>query len=102
MTSLPTIERSMVIISYPHPVPYLLKTYLINLLLSIDVLNRKVKGEDRDVGRARSKAINDRKVKLLSDYLSTKKSNQFQDKRFGENDTNMTLGALLYYNYSCS
>jgi len=45
-----------------------------------DILNRRVKGEDRNVGRARAKAIDARKSKLLEEYKSSKKSNTFLDR----------------------
>lgn len=61
-----------------------------------EVVNRRVKGEDRNVGRARSKvkfvnytdlesniiskAVDDRKKTLLADFISSKKSNTFSDK----------------------
>lgn len=45
-----------------------------------EVVNRRVKGEDRNVGRALAKSIEERKTKLLADYKSSKKSNVFADK----------------------
>lgn len=45
-----------------------------------EVLNRKVKGEDRNVGRALAKSIEIRKKRLLQDYQSSKKSNSFIDR----------------------
>lgn len=45
-----------------------------------EVLNRRVKGEDRNVGRALAKSIEIRKNRLLHDYQSSKKSNSFIDK----------------------
>jgi len=45
-----------------------------------EVLNRRVKGEDRNVGRALAKSIEIRKKRLLRDYQSSKKSNSFVDK----------------------
>jgi hypothetical protein len=38
-----------------------------------EVINRKVKGEDRNVERARDKAIDERKKKLLKDYHSNRR-----------------------------
>ncbi len=64
-----------------------------------DVLNRKVKGEDRNVGRAREKAIDERKTKLMKDYQSNKKSNSFMDKRFGESDTNLSLEEKMFMRF---
>jgi nucleolar protein 14 len=45
-----------------------------------DVLNRKVKGENRNVGKALSKSIEIRKKTLLSDYQKNKKSTTFIDR----------------------
>jgi hypothetical protein len=45
-----------------------------------EVVNRKVKGEDRHVGRAMAKAVEERKKRLLSDYKSNQKRNVFVDK----------------------
>jgi len=64
-----------------------------------DVLNRRVKGEDRNVGRARAKAIDDRKKSLMKDYNKTKKSNMFIDRRFGENDTNLSLEEKMFMRF---
>eukprot|EP01039_Chlorochromonas_danica_P002742 gene2742-2995_t len=61
-----------------------------------EVLNRKVKGEDRHVGRARAKAIDDRKKKLLTDYQRTKKSSVVVDRRFGENDPSLSLEEKMF------
>ena len=56
-----------------------------------EVLNRRVKGEDRNVGRALARAVEVRKNRLLTDYNKNKKSSSFVDKRFGENDMTLTL-----------
>ena len=56
-----------------------------------EVLNRRVKGEDRNVGRAREKAIEERRKRLLGDHQASKKANVFDDKRFGEADATMSL-----------
>jgi nucleolar protein 14 len=64
-----------------------------------EILNRKVKGEDRNVGRARAKAIDERKKKLLSDYKSNKKSNKIIDKRFGENDPTISLEEKMFMRF---
>lgn len=45
-----------------------------------EVLNRRVKGEDRDVGRAKRKAVEDRKERLLNQFKRANKSNSFTDK----------------------
>jgi Nop14-like family len=45
-----------------------------------EVINRRVKGEDRNVGRARKKALETRKNRLVDDYASSKKSNVFADR----------------------
>jgi hypothetical protein len=44
------------------------------------VINRRVKGEDRNVGKARKNSIEARKNRLQQDYLSTKKTNSFADR----------------------
>ena len=65
-----------------------------------EVLNRRVKGEDRNVGRARAKAIDERKKKLLKDLEAHKKSNLFVDRRFGENDgTEMSLEEKMFQRF---
>lgn len=64
-----------------------------------EVLNRKVKGEDRNVGRARAKAIDDRKSKLLKDFRNSQKSNSFVDKRFGEDDANLTVEEKMFMRF---
>lgn len=45
-----------------------------------EVINRRVKGEDRNVGKARKNAIESRKNRLQQDYNSTKKTNSFADR----------------------
>jgi hypothetical protein len=45
-----------------------------------EVINRRVKGEDRNVGKARKNAIESRKNRLQQDYQSTKKTNSFADR----------------------
>jgi hypothetical protein len=45
-----------------------------------DVINRKVKGEDRNVGRALAKSVEDRKKRLIEDYNRSKKNNSFSDR----------------------
>lgn len=56
-----------------------------------EILNRRVKGEDRNVSRARSKAVDERKTKLLQEYKARKKTNSFSDRRFGEDDAELSL-----------
>ena len=64
-----------------------------------DVINRKVKGEDRNIGRAREKAIEERRKRLLGDYQSSKKSNTFDDKRFGESDASLSLEDKMFLRF---
>lgn len=45
-----------------------------------EVVNRRVKGEDRNVGRALARAVEERKQRLLIDYQTSRKSNTFNDK----------------------
>lgn len=54
------------------------------------VLNRKTKGSQRNVALARALAHEKRKRTLLKDYQTATKSSLFQDRRFGENNTQMT------------
>jgi nucleolar protein 14 len=51
-----------------------------------NVVNRRVRGANRNVAQARSKAFEKRKNTLLVDYHNSKKSNEFIDRRWGAND----------------
>ena len=64
-----------------------------------EVINRKVKGEDRNMGRAREKAIEERRKRLLGDYQTSKKSNIFEDKRFGESDATLSLEDKMFLRF---
>eukprot|EP00605_Chrysophyceae_sp_TOSAG23-4_P001027 GSChrysophyteH1.ASY1.ANO1.1128.1 assembled CDS len=64
-----------------------------------EVVNRRVKGEDRNVGRAREKAVEERRRRLLGEYQTSKKMNVFEDKRFGESDTNMSLEDKMFMRF---
>lgn len=64
-----------------------------------EILNRKVKGENRNVARARAKAVDERKKKLLKDFKANKKSNVFADKRFGENDADISLEERMFMRF---
>lgn len=46
-----------------------------------DVFNRRVKGEKRNVARARGQATQRREKTLLVDYERSRKANSFRDKR---------------------
>lgn len=46
-----------------------------------DVFNRRVKGEKRNVARARGQATQRREKTLLVDYEQNQKANSFRDKR---------------------
>lgn len=46
-----------------------------------DVFNRKVKGEKRNVARARGQATQRREKTLLVDYERSHKANSFRDRR---------------------
>jgi len=61
-----------------------------------EVVNRRVKGEDRNVGRARAKAVEERRKRLLGDYQRSKKTNVFNDRRFGEDDADMSLEEKMF------
>ena len=64
-----------------------------------EVVNRRVKGEDRNVGRAHKKALEARKSRLVEDFQSTKKSNSFADKRFGEADADLSLEDKMFLRF---
>uniref|UniRef100_A0A8W8IK48 Nucleolar protein 14 n=1 Tax=Magallana gigas TaxID=29159 RepID=A0A8W8IK48_MAGGI len=55
-------------------------------------MGRKVSKHDRGMpGLSRSKGIQKRKATLLQEYNQRFKSNKFIDKRFGENDTSLSV-----------
>eukprot|EP00252_Welwitschia_mirabilis_P014875 TRINITY_DN32930_c0_g1_i1.p1 TRINITY_DN32930_c0_g1~~TRINITY_DN32930_c0_g1_i1.p1 ORF type:complete len:905 (-),score=254.76 TRINITY_DN32930_c0_g1_i1:497-3211(-) len=54
-----------------------------------DILGKKAKNQGRRIGLARSLAIEKRKKTLLKEYETSRKSNVFLDKRFGEKDDNL-------------
>ena len=62
-----------------------------NAKKKFEVLNLKVQGGERNVGRARQRAIDVRESRLRDDYRVNKKSNSFIDKRFGEADASMSI-----------
>jgi len=64
-----------------------------------EVINRRVKGEDRNVGKARKNSIEARKNRLQQDYLSTKKTNSFADRRFGESDADLSLEDKMFLRF---
>jgi nucleolar protein 14 len=70
-----------------------------NARKKFDILNRKVKGEDRNVGRARAKAVDERKKKLLTEFQKNKKTNVMIDKRFGENDPTMSVEEKMFLRF---
>lgn len=53
-----------------------------NLHKKHDVFNRKVKGEQRNVARARGQATQRRKQTLLVDFEQHHKANSFKDRRY--------------------
>jgi len=59
------------------------------------VLNRKIKGGDRNVALSRSLAFQRRTKTLLQDVKASAKSNVFNDKRFGENDLELSAEEKL-------
>ncbi|CAM9447422.1 unnamed protein product, partial [Sphacelaria rigidula] len=61
-----------------------------------DVFNRKVKGEKRNVARARGQATQRREKTLLVDYERSHKANSFRDRRFGEDDANLALEEKMW------
>jgi hypothetical protein len=54
------------------------------------VLNRKVKGANRNVAEARKAAVEKRQKTIGVEYKNRDKVNSFVDKRFGEDDENLT------------
>ncbi|CAM9297716.1 unnamed protein product [Pylaiella littoralis] len=61
-----------------------------------DVFNRRVKGEKRNVARARGQATQRREKTLLVDYERNQKANSFRDKRFGEDDDALLLEEKMW------
>eukprot|EP00903_Cladosiphon_okamuranus_P007894 g7626.t1 len=61
-----------------------------------DVFNRRVKGEKRNVARARGDATQRREKTLLVDYERSQKANSFRDKRFGEDDASLQLEEKIW------
>nr|CCA14999.1 nucleolar protein putative [Albugo laibachii Nc14]CCA25490.1 nucleolar protein putative [Albugo laibachii Nc14] len=55
------------------------------------VLGRKVKGQNRNVANARSKAETKRKNTLAKQYQGRTKGNDFEDRRIGEQDESLSL-----------
>ena len=55
-----------------------------------NVLGRSLKGSSKNVVKARTDAVNRRKSSLLVEYKAMRKANQFNDKRFGQNDAKMS------------
>ncbi|EPZ30988.1 Nucleolar protein 14 domain-containing protein [Rozella allomycis CSF55] len=65
-----------------------------------DVLNRKIKGQVGKPLLAKKKATKIREEKLLPELENQNKVSVFVDKRFGENDENMTVEEKLLERYS--
>ncbi|KYQ94018.1 U3 snoRNP protein [Tieghemostelium lacteum] len=55
-----------------------------------EVLGKKVKGQEGNIGQSRFNAIEKRKNTLLVEMKHSKKDNKFVDSRIGENDSSMT------------
>ena len=55
-----------------------------------DIIGRSVKGAQKDISKAKSKAIQQRKESLLVEYQTSGRKNAFVDKRFGEGDATLT------------
>ena len=51
-----------------------------------EVLNRRVKGANRDVSKARAAAIERRHQSIAPQMAAAQKANTFTDRRFGERD----------------
>ena len=61
-----------------------------------EVLNRRVKGANRNVAKARSDATERRKRTLLVEHKNRKSANSFVDRRFGEADQSMSLEEKMF------
>ncbi|CAN0496523.1 unnamed protein product, partial [Ectocarpus sp. 8 AP-2014] len=61
-----------------------------------EVFNRRVKGEKRNVARARGQATQRREKTLLVDFERNRKANSFRDKRFGEDDDTLLLEEKMW------
>ncbi len=62
-----------------------------NRKAKFEVLNKRAKGQVRNVGKARQLAVERRKKTLLVEYHASKKDNVFKDRRFGEDDPSLSL-----------
>ena len=58
-----------------------------------EVLNRRVKGANRNVAKARTEATERRKKTLLLEHKNRQSANNFVDRRFGEADQSMCVWA---------
>ena len=64
-----------------------------------NVLNKRVKGANRNVVQSREKALETRKQRLMADFKQNKKRNSFLDKRFGEADPTMSLEDKMFMRF---
>lgn len=64
-----------------------------------DVFNRRVKGEKRNVARARGQATQRRENTLLVDYERSHKANSFRDRRY-VSDVRCELLTLVVPNFA--
>jgi nucleolar protein 14 len=62
-----------------------------NAKIKYKVLGKKVKGQNRNVAAARAQAESKRRKVLSSQFSNRHKSNEFKDKRLGEQDPTMSL-----------
>ncbi|XP_001640799.2 nucleolar protein 14 [Nematostella vectensis] len=65
-----------------------------------EILGRKMKHDRGLPGVSRSKAMKKRQKTLLTEYKQKNKANIFVDKRFGENDAEMTLEDKLMQRFT--
>jgi nucleolar protein 14 len=61
-----------------------------------DVLNRRVKGANRNVAKARSDAVQKRSRTLLKEWKDDRKANSFNDRRIGEGDPSLPLEEVVW------
>ena len=60
------------------------------------VVNRRVKGANRNVAKARASAFERRSKSLLIEHRNRHSANNFVDRRFGEGDLSMSVEERMY------
>ena len=67
-----------------------------NARMRHEVVNRRVKGAVRNVGKARSAAYEKRTKTLLVEHQNRRSASSFVDRRFGEGDQSMSVEGRMY------